>query len=161
MRACAIVSLILIAAAATAQTSTVATKAYADWKAVQAESNAVFRSRVEITNASASAAAAIGAIAAYTTNLTIMLDGKASTNEAAIRSAADTALLASNVLARAAITNEATIRATIDTAISNQVVALPRVPTNAVTGWLLYDSGSNKWLRVSVSNYSYYISEVL
>jgi hypothetical protein len=39
--------------------------------------------------------------------------------------------------------------------------ALPRVPTNAVTGWLLYDSGSNKWLRVTVSNYSYYISEVL
>jgi hypothetical protein len=30
-----------------------------------------------------------------------------------------------------------------------------------VTGWLLYDSGSNKWLRVTVSNYSYYISEVL
>ena len=38
--------------------------------------------------------------------------------------------------------------------------AIPRVPTNAVTGWILYDAGSNKWLRVSVSNYSYYISEV-
>ena len=83
------------------------------------------------------------------------------TNEAAIRAAADTALLSSNTLARAAITNEATIRALFDTALSNQVVNLPRVPTNAVTGWLLYDAGSNKWLRVSVSNYSYYISEVL
>jgi hypothetical protein len=82
-------------------------------------------------------------------------------DEAAIRAAADTALLSSNTLARIAITNEAAIRASIDTAISNQVVNLPRVPTNAVTGWLLYDSGSNKWLRVTVSNYSYYISEVL
>jgi hypothetical protein len=45
--------------------------------------------------------------------------------------------------------------------ISAATNAIPRVPTNAVTGWLLYDAGSNKWLRVSVSNYSYYISEVL
>jgi hypothetical protein len=72
-------------------------------------------------------------------------------NEAAIRAATDAALLASNEQ----------VRASIDTAISNQVVAIPRVPTNAVTGWLLYDAGSNKWLRVTVSNYSYYISEVL
>jgi hypothetical protein len=30
----------------------------------------------------------------------------------------------------------------------------------AAEGWLLYDYGSNVWLRVSVSNYSFTVSEV-
>jgi hypothetical protein len=139
--------------------------------AIQSLSSA---SELAIANEAAIRAAADSALLASNT-----LARAATTNEATIRAAADTALLtsnnlarvaitdvstallSSNTLARIAITNEAAIRASIDTAISNQVVNLPRVPTNAVTGWLLYDSGSNKWLRVTVSNYSYYISEVL
>lgn len=35
-----------------------------------------------------------------------------------------------------------------------------RAPTNAVAGWLLYDAGSNVWLRVSVSNLSFTVWEV-
>ncbi len=38
--------------------------------------------------------------------------------------------------------------------------ALPVVPTNAVSGWLLYDAGSNVWLQVSVSNLSFTVWEV-
>jgi hypothetical protein len=47
--------------------------------------------------------------------------------------------------------------------IPAQTAAAIANATNAIVqaGWLLYDSGSNKWLRVTVSNYSYYISEVL
>lgn len=33
-------------------------------------------------------------------------------------------------------------------------------PTNAVSGWLLYDSGSNVWLTVTVSNLSFKVFEV-
>jgi hypothetical protein len=40
-------------------------------------------------------------------------------------------------------------------------IARATIPTNAVQGWLLYDSGSNQWLRVSVSNYAFYVYEVL
>jgi hypothetical protein len=47
--------------------------------------------------------------------------------------------------------------------IPAQTAAAIANATNAIVqaGWLLYDAGSNKWLRVTVSNYSYYISEVL
>jgi hypothetical protein len=34
------------------------------------------------------------------------------------------------------------------------------LPTNAVPGWLLYDTGSNVWLQVSVSNLSFTVWEV-
>ncbi len=34
------------------------------------------------------------------------------------------------------------------------------LPTNAVPGWLLYDAGSNVWLQVSVSNFSFTVWEV-
>jgi len=45
--------------------------------------------------------------------------------------------------------------------VSAAVAAIPRVPTNAVSGWLLYDPGSNMWLRVSVSNWSFTVWEVV
>ena len=79
---------------------------------------------------------------------------------------ANQALASASELAIAAATNPipAAIAAAtnpVPSWITAATNAIPRVPTNAVTGWLLYDAGSNKWLRVSVSNYSYYISEVL
>lgn len=43
---------------------------------------------------------------------------------------------------------------------ADQIAAIPRVPTNAVQGWLMYDPGSNMWLRVSVSNWSFTVWEV-
>lgn len=45
--------------------------------------------------------------------------------------------------------------------VGEAVAAIPRVPTNAVTGWLMYDYGSNMWLRVSVSNWSFTVWEVV
>jgi hypothetical protein len=42
----------------------------------------------------------------------------------------------------------------------DDIAAIPRVPTNAVSGWLLYDAGSNQWLRVTVSNYAFTVWEV-
>jgi hypothetical protein len=44
--------------------------------------------------------------------------------------------------------------------VTAAINAYPPIPTNAVSGWLLYDAGSNKWLRVSVSNYSFTVWEV-
>ncbi len=41
------------------------------------------------------------------------------------------------------------------------IAAIPLPPTNAVSGWLLYDSGSNVWLQVSVSNFSFTVHEVI
>lgn len=35
------------------------------------------------------------------------------------------------------------------------------MPTNIVSGWLMYDPGSNMWLRVSVSNWSFTVGRVL
>ena len=129
MRAFAIVSLILIAAVAQAQTSTVASKAYADWKAAAAESNAVIKINAATNPIPSQTAAAINA--------------------------ATNPIPAARAAAITAATNP------IPSWITAATNAILRVPTNAVTGWLLYDSGSNKWLRVTVSNYSYYISEVL
>lgn len=34
------------------------------------------------------------------------------------------------------------------------------LPTNALPGWLLFDTGSNKWYQVSVSNLSFTVQEV-
>ncbi len=49
----------------------------------------------------------------------------------------------------------------VDTvALKSDLSALPVVPTNAVSGWLLYDAGSNVWLQVSVSNLSFTVWEV-
>lgn len=44
---------------------------------------------------------------------------------------------------------------------AEQIAAMPLVPTNAVDGWLMYDYGSNMWLRVSVSNWSFTVWEVV
>jgi len=75
---------------------------------------------------------------------------------------------ATNGLVTKAVTNGLATSASVVAAtnpipswIAAATNAIPRIPTNAISGWLLYDSGSNRWLRVSVSNYSYYISEVL
>ena len=44
--------------------------------------------------------------------------------------------------------------------LRQSIAAIPRVPTNAVQGWLLYDAGSNMWLRVTVSNLAFTVWEV-
>jgi hypothetical protein len=155
MRAFAIVSLILIAAVAQAQTSTVASKAYADWKAAAAESNAVIKINAATNPIPSQTAAAINAAtnpipAARAAAIT------AATNPIpSWITAATNPIPAQTAAAITAATNP------IPSWITAATNAILRVPTNAVTGWLLYDSGSNKWLRVTVSNYSYYISEVL
>jgi hypothetical protein len=44
-------------------------------------------------------------------------------------------------------------------AVDSRVVTLearPLIPTNAVSGWLMYDGGSNRWVSVSVSNMVFY-----
>lgn len=45
--------------------------------------------------------------------------------------------------------------------VFDAVASVPRVPTNSVSGWLMYDPGSNFWLRVNVSNLSFTVHEVL
>lgn len=42
----------------------------------------------------------------------------------------------------------------------DDLAEIPRVPTNSVVGWLMFDAGSNMWLRVSVSNLSFTVEEV-
>ena len=43
----------------------------------------------------------------------------------------------------------ADIRAAID--------LIPLPPTNTVKGWLVWDSGSNRWWEVSVTNLRFYV----
>lgn len=40
------------------------------------------------------------------------------------------------------------------------VSGLTQAPTNAVSGWMVYDSGSNIWLKVTASNLSFTVWEV-
>lgn len=47
-----------------------------------------------------------------------------------------------------------------DTSNRLAIAAIPLPPTNAVSGWMLYDAGSNVWLQVSVSNLSFTVWEV-
>jgi hypothetical protein len=77
------------------------------------------------------------------------------------------AIISSNLTVNGAIningTNLTDMIAASTNPIPAQTAAAIANATNAIVqaGWLLYDAGSNKWLRVTVSNYSYYISEVL
>jgi hypothetical protein len=77
------------------------------------------------------------------------------------------AIISSNLTVNGAInikgTNITDMIAASTNPIPAQTAAAIANATNAIVqaGWLLYDAGSNKWLRVTVSNYSYYISEVL
>lgn len=49
----------------------------------------------------------------------------------------------------------------IDTvALISDIAAIHSAPTNAITGWLLFDPGSNVWLTVTVSNLSFKVWEV-
>ena len=57
----------------------------------------------------------------------------------------------------AVITNSFFGRAEAEAAIN----AIPLPPTNSVVGWLIYDTGSNMWLNVSSSNFSFTVHEVL
>jgi hypothetical protein len=119
---------------------------------LQASSNALASAIQAFASASESAiAAATNPIPSWITAATNPIPAQT----AAAITAATNPIPAARAAAIAAATNP------VPGWISAATNAIPRVPTNAVTGWLLYDSGSNKWLRVTVSNYSYYISEVL
>jgi len=49
----------------------------------------------------------------------------------------------------------------VDTvALVSDLNAIPRYPTNSLAGWIIYDPGSNVWLQVSVSNFSFTVWEV-
>jgi hypothetical protein len=37
-----------------------------------------------------------------------------------------------------------------------QIEALPSVPTNVIQGWVMYDSGSNVWIQITVSNLTFW-----
>lgn len=63
----------------------------------------------------------------------------------------ETSGVTTNLITRVATSNE----------LATAIAAIPLPPANAVSGWLLFDSGSNIWLRVSVSNLSFTVEEVL
>jgi hypothetical protein len=93
--------------------------------------------------------------------------GIGTTGPAAKLHVGGSAIISSNLTVNGAIningTNITDMIAASTNPISAQTAAAIANATNAIVqaGWLLYDAGSNKWLRVTVSNYSYYISEVL
>lgn len=48
----------------------------------------------------------------------------------------------------------------VSTSVVDRVTLDSKAPTNAVSGWMVYDSGSNIWLKVTASNLSFTVWEV-
>jgi hypothetical protein len=86
---------------------------------------------------------------------TNIIDRAARTNEMAV------ALAGKADAEHGHVINDVTGLQTALDGLDAAVAAIPMPPTNAVSGWLLYDTGSNMWLRVAVSNFSFKVYEVL